>query len=132
MGQATDSEGTVYPMTHTAVLDAKIRRKQHLQARKVKGSVRRRRLGGQLTRLQRRRQRIRHNDTHHFSRRLADKAHTVVIENLPVSGMTKSAQGAEEHPGTNVKAKAGLNREILATNWSRLQQRLAYMCGRLL
>ncbi len=46
--------------------------------------------------------------------------------------MTKSAQGTTEHPGTNVKAKSGLNREILATNWSQLEQRLAYKCGRLL
>ena len=132
VGQATDSEGAVYPMTHTARLDTKIRHKQRLQARKVKGSIRRRRLGGQLTKLQRKRQRIRHNDTHHIGRRLADKAHTVVVENLHVSSMTKSAKGTTEHPGTNVKAKSGLNREILATNWSQLEQRLAYKCGRLL
>ena len=98
----------------------------------MKGSIRRRRLGGQLTKLQRKRQRIRHNDTHHIGRRLADKAHTVVVENLHVSSMTKSAKGTTEHPGTNVKAKSGLNREILATNWSQLEQRLAYKCGRLL
>ncbi len=132
VGQATDSEGAVYPMPHTARLDTKIRHKQRLQARKVKGSIRRRRLGGQLTKLQRKRQRIRHNDTPHSGRRLADKAHTVVVENLHVSSMTKSAKGTTEHPGTNVKAKSGLNREILATNWSQLEQRLAYKCGRIL
>ena len=132
VGQATDSEGAVYPMTPTARLDTKIRRTQRRQARKGQGSRRRRRLAGQLTKLQRQRQRIRHNDTHHIGRRLADKAHTVVVAQLPVSRMTKSAQGTREHPGTNVKAKSGLNREILATHWSQLEQRLAYKCGRLL
>ncbi len=55
----------------------------------------------------------RRNWQHHVSRALAGG--TVVIEDLNTKAMTRSAKGMVEHPGTNVKAKAGLNREILAT-----------------
>ncbi len=132
VGQATDSAGVVYAMTDTARLDAQLKRIQRHKARKVKGSIRSRRLGAQLTKLRRKQKRIRANDTHHISRQLADKAHTVVIEDLKIAGMTASAQGTEESPGTHVNAKEGLNRSILATNWGQLQQRLAYKCGRLI
>ena len=129
VGQATDSQGTVYPMTDLCRLKARVARKQRQQARKRRGSVRSRRIGGQLTRLQCKQKRIRSNDTHHISRALADKAHTLVVEDLHTQGMTKSARGTKDSPGTNVKAKVGLNRSILASNWGQLAQRLRYKCG---
>ena len=130
VGQVTDSEGTRYPMTDLGRLESQLARKQRLQARKRKGSVRARRLGGQLTKLRRRQKRIRSNDTHHLSRALADKAHTLVAEDLNTQGMTKSAKGTQDCPGTHVQAKSGLNRSILASNWGQLAQRLRYKCGR--
>ena len=130
VGQVTDSAGTRYPMTDLGRLQAQTARKQRLQARKRKGSVRARRLGGQLTKLRRKQKRIRSNDTHHISRALADKAHTLVAEELNTQGMTKSAKGTPDSPGTHVQAKAGLNRSILASNWGQLAQRLRYKCGR--
>ena len=72
VGQVTDSNGTVYRMADQSKLANKARRKQRLQARKVKGSVRYRRIGGQLTKLKRKQARIRSNDTHQISRVLAD------------------------------------------------------------
>ena len=129
VGQATDSQGRLYQLTDTARLDAKIRRKQRVKNRKPKGSKRGRRVGGQLRKLQRKRKRIRDNDTHHISRALADRAHTVVLEDLNTAGMTKSAKGTREEPGTHVRQKAGLNREILASGWHQLERKLAYKCG---
>ena len=129
VGQVTDSQGHIYPMTDQAQLDTKIQRKQREQARKQKGSVRHRRAGGQLTKLKRKQKNIRANDTHHISRELADKAHTIVVEDLNTAGMTKAAKGTVEAPGQNVKAKAGLNRVILASNWYQLYIRLLYKCA---
>ena len=63
---------------------------------------------------------------HLASRALADKYAIVVIEDLDVSGMTASAKGTEDQPGRNVRAKAGLNREILARNWYQLRQYTTY------
>jgi putative transposase len=40
----------------------------------------------------------------------------VVVEKLKVKNMTKSAKGTSELPGKNVKAKSGLNRQILLTS----------------
>ena len=132
VGQVTDNAGTVYPMTEMTRLEARAARYQRQQARKQRGSVRARRLGGQLQKLRRKQKRIRANDTHHISRALADKAHTLVVEELHTGNMTRSAKGTLDNPGTNVKAKSGLNRSILASNWGQLAQRLQYKCGHLL
>ncbi len=122
VGQVTDSEGTVYRMTELRRLEAKGARKQRQRARRI---------GGQLQKLRRRQPRIRANDTHHISRALADQAHTLVVEELQTRNMTKSAPGTQDSPGTHVKAKAGLNRSILASHWGQLAQRLQYKCGQL-
>ncbi len=131
VGQVTDSAGRVYPLTDMTRLEARAARYQRQQARKRKGSVRARRLGGQLQKLRRKQKRVRSNDTHHISRALADQAHTVVVEDLQTRYMTKSAKGTLDNPGSYVKAKAGLNRSILASNWGQLAQRLQYKCGQL-
>ena len=38
--------------------------------------------------------------------------------------MTRAAKGTPENPGRNVRAKAGLNREILRSGWGLLVRRL--------
>lgn len=43
----------------------------------------------------------------------------VVVEDLKVKNMTKSAKGTVEAPGKNVRQKAGLNRAILDKGWGR-------------
>ncbi len=129
VGQCTDSTGRVHAMTDTARLDAKLKRKQRHLARKRRGSCRRRRIAGQLQKLHRKRRRIRDHDTHYISRTLADTAHTVVIEDLQVKGMTASAKGTVDAPGKHVQAKAGLNRSILASGWGQLERKLIYKCG---
>ncbi len=93
VGQCTDSQGTAHKMADTARLDVKLKRKQRHLARKRKGSCRRRRIASQLTRLHRKRKRIGDHDTHRIRRKLADAAHTVVVEHLQGKGMTQSAQG---------------------------------------
>ncbi len=47
---------------------------------------------------------------------------TVVVEDLGTRGMIRSVKGAVEHSGANVKAKSGLNRDILAAGWCRVYQ----------
>ena len=88
-----------------------------------------RRICGQLRKLHRKQKRRRENAAHQHSRQLADTAHAVVIENLNTQGMTKSAKGTEENPGTNVKRKSSLNREILASGWGCLERNLDYKAG---
>ena len=139
VGQATDSEGTVYAMPDTDRLDAQIARKQRELSRKQgwgpkdrrPKSNRGRRVNGQLTKLQRKGARKRDNATHQASRKLADTAHTVVVEDLNTKGMTKSAKGTVAKPGRNVKQKSGLNRSILESGWGSWERKLAYKAGEL-
>ncbi|MFA1546266.1 RNA-guided endonuclease InsQ/TnpB family protein [Actinomadura chokoriensis] len=55
---------------------------------------------------------------------LARRFDVIAVEDLNVRGMTGSARGTLERPGVNVRAKAGLNRSILASGWGRLVARL--------
>jgi len=59
----------------------------------------------------------------------------VVVEELQVKNMSKSAKGNEEFPGKDVKAKSGLNRGILDQGWgifsSMLEYKLEELGGRL-
>ncbi len=72
-------------------------------------------------------------DWHHqVSRTIAGTAHTVAIEELKVKAMTASARGTAEEPGTNVRAKAGLNRVILDTGWAALHAMLNDKAGRVI
>ncbi|MEJ7648660.1 MAG: transposase [Nakamurella sp.] len=54
---------------------------------------------------------------------LVQSAHLVALERLDVKAMTRTARGTIAHPGTNVRAKAGLNRGILASGWGQLAAR---------
>ena len=135
--QATDSDGEVYAQPDTDKLDANIKRKQR-QAAKARErsrksgqllSNRARRVNGQLRKLHRKQRRRRANAAHQHSRKLADTAEAVVLEDLDTQAMTRSAKGTVEQPGTNVKAKSGLNREILASGWGRLERNLDYKAG---
>lgn len=49
--------------------------------------------------------------------RLASDNALVVIEALKTKQMTRSAKGTLQAPGTNIRAKSGLNRAILSKGW---------------
>jgi putative transposase len=55
---------------------------------------------------------------------LARRFDIIRVEDLQVVGMTRSAKGTAQNPGRNVRAKAGLNREILRSGWGLLARRL--------
>jgi putative transposase len=57
--------------------------------------------------------------------RLATNNALVVIEALKTKQMTRSAKGTLEAPGTNVAAKAGLNRAILSKGWHKFARALS-------
>ena len=55
---------------------------------------------------------------------------TIVIEDLNVKGMMRSAKGSVERPGTRVAQKSGLNRSIADAAWGRFVTYLAYKAER--
>ena len=50
----------------------------------------------------------------------------VVIEDLQVRNMSRSAAGNVEQPGRNVRAKSGLNKSILDQGWFEFRRQLEY------
>ncbi|WP_150238040.1 RNA-guided endonuclease InsQ/TnpB family protein [Nocardiopsis quinghaiensis] len=55
---------------------------------------------------------------------------TVVVEDLNITNMTRSARGKVEQPGKNVRTKAGLNRSISQEAWGRTVSLLEYKLAR--
>ena len=131
-GQVADSDGVIHRRPDVSRLEARRRRYQRRMARQRRGSNRRAVTRLRLRKTQRRIRQARHNWHHGVSRSMADSAHTVVVEDLRVKAMTASAEGTVDAPGTNVRQKAALNREILATGWSQLRSMLEYKAGRVL
>jgi putative transposase len=54
---------------------------------------------------------------------LARRFDVIRFEDLRIKTMTRSATGTVANPGSNVRAKAGLNRAILAQGWGLLVRR---------
>ncbi len=69
---------------------------------------------------------IRKDFLHKTSTQLAKSHSLIVMEDLKIKNMTKSARGTIENPGNNVKVKSGLNRSILDQGWSMFKDFLLY------
>jgi transposase len=69
---------------------------------------------------------MRSDAAHKASRVIADSCEVAVFEDLEVSAMTRSAKGTEDAPGRHVRQKAGLNREIRAAGWYRIEAYTGY------
>ena len=54
---------------------------------------------------------------------LARRFDVIRFEDLRIKTMTRSAKGTAGNPGSNVRAKSGLNRAILAQGWGLLVRR---------
>jgi len=79
-----------------------------------------------VSRLQRKIANIRKDMLHKASTTISKNHAVVVVEDLRVANMTASAKGTVEHPGTNVRAKSGLNRRIRDQGWGEFRRQLDY------
>ena len=66
---------------------------------------------------------------HKLSRSLVRHNGTIIVEDLKIKNMTKSASGTLESPGTNVAQKRGLNRVITKQAWGMFFNMLEYKCN---
>ena len=120
------STGDIVRMPDVSRLEARKRRYQRMIARRTKGSNRRKRAVQLAAKTSRAIAQVRKDWNHQVSRQLASTAAEVIIEDLNTAGMTRSAKGTVDEQGKNVRQKAGLNREILSTGWSQMEQMLGY------
>ncbi|WP_312032907.1 RNA-guided endonuclease InsQ/TnpB family protein [Actinomadura latina] len=93
-------------------------------ARADRGSNRRARVKAAIARLKAREADRRKDWVEKTSTELARRFDIIAVEDLNVRGMTRSAKGSIDAPGTGVRQKAGLNRGILSAGWGRLVARL--------
>jgi putative transposase len=69
---------------------------------------------------------IRRDFIHKLSSTISKNHALVVIEDLKIRNMSRSAKGTLAEPGKNVKAKIGLNRSILDQGWGEFRRQLEY------
>ncbi|MEV0407169.1 transposase [Actinoallomurus sp. NPDC050550] len=99
-------------------------RLQRRPARAKPGSNRRTRVKAAIGRLKARETDRRKDWVEQTSTRLAADFDLIRVEDLKIKNMERSARGTIAAPGTNVRAKAGLNRSIHAAGWGLLVTRL--------
>jgi transposase len=102
----------------------RLRKLQHKLARAKRGSNRRSQVKHAIARLKARETDARKDWVEKLSTNLARRFDQIRVEDLRIADMTHSAKGTSTEPGRGVRAKAGLNREILASGWGILVCRL--------
>jgi len=115
---------------HRRLRKLELRAARRRTARKpgMRISNRERRTYEQIATLRARQARRRRDWLHKQTTDVATRHGLVVLEDLRIANMTRSARGTVENPGTNVRAKSGLNRSILAAAWNETERMLAYKC----
>jgi len=104
----------------------RLRRLQRRLARCTPGSNRRGKVKAAIAKLKARERDRRKDWVEKTSTDLARRFDVIRVEDLNIPGMTRSAKGTRDRPGTHVRAKAGLNRGILANAWGLLVTRLEH------
>jgi putative transposase len=102
----------------------RLKRLQRRLARARRGSTRRAQVKSAIAKLRAREADARKDWAEKLSTHLAWRFDVIRIEDLRVRDMTRSAKGTVAKPGRNVRAKAGLNRQILASGWGIFARRL--------
>ena len=97
----------------TARERTRLRRQQRRLARAKRGSNRRGRVKHAIARLKARETDRRKDWAEKTSTDIARRFDVIRVEDLQIGSMTRSARGTRDHPGRNVRQKAGLNRGIL-------------------
>lgn len=95
-------------------------------ASKEKGSNNRRKAVLRLAAFKARQARIRRDAIEKVTTDIAKSHGAVALENLNMRAMTASASGTAQAPGTNVAAKAGLNRSLLDVAPGLIRLRLGH------
>lgn len=124
---ATLSDGTIFePVNSFKSNQKKLARLQRAMSRKVKFSNNWNKAKRKVQNLHSRIANIRRDYLHKVTTTISKNHAMIVIEDLKVSNMSKSAKGTAEQHGRNVRAKSGLNRSILDQGWFEFRRQLEY------
>ncbi len=124
---ATLSDGTVFgPVNSFQKNQKKLAGLQRQLSRKVKFSNNWQKQKRKIQRLHSCIANIRRDYLHKVTTTVSKNHAMIVIEDLKVSNMSKSAAGTVSQPGHHVRAKSGVNRSILDQGWYEMRRQLEY------
>ena len=123
----TDSSGGVVENPrHAAKIQPRLARAQRTVSRRTNGSKNQRKAYAKVTRIYQKSRRQKEHNLHVVSAMYAKNHGVLIVENLDVMRMSKSAKGTVSSPGRHVAQKRGINREIRSAGWSRFFGMLKY------
>ena len=127
---AYGSDGSQHHMPEETAETASIKDAQRRRARCRRGSRRHVKRGRRLATMQRRRANRRRNARRHIAKAIVTTPgiRAVAVEDLNLHNMLRSAQGTPEAPGSNVRAKSGLNRSMARAGLSELHTFIEQAC----
>jgi putative transposase len=105
---------------HLRAAERKLLTEQRSMSRKRRGSRRRDKQRQRVALAYLHVARCRRDFHHKTAHALAERYTTIVVEDLAVTNMVRSARGTVENPGRRVAQKAGLNRGIQDAGWAQL------------
>jgi putative transposase len=124
---ATLSDGSfVDPLNALKKREHRLRRYQRMMARKKKFSSNWKKAKAKVQKQHQKVADARADFLHKTSTTISKNHAVVVIEDLKVSNMSRSAAGTVEKPGRKVRQKAGLNKAILDQGWAEFRRQLEY------
>ena len=124
---ATFSDGKVVePLNCFRRHEAALRKAQQAMSRKTKFSSNWKKAKALVQRIHARVANARNDFLHKLSTEISKNHAIICVEELQVGNMSRSAAGTNETPGTNVRAKSGLNKSILDQGWFEFRRQLDY------
>jgi len=124
---ATLSDGSfIQPLNTFKKHEQQLAKYQRQMSRRQKFSQNWRKTKAKVSQLHARIGNVRRDFLHKTTTTICKNHAIVCIEDLQVRNMSASAAGTVEKPGTNVRAKSGLNKSILDQGWGEFRRQLDY------
>ena len=124
---AATSTGALYPpLNASRRVEKKKARLQRRLAGMTKYSCNWKKQQRRIAQLDTRIANCRHDFLHKLSTQISKNHAVIVIEDLQVQHMSRSARGTVDEPGRHVAQKAGLNKAILDQGWGMFRRLLEY------
>ncbi|MGF6604511.1 putative transposase [Paraburkholderia sp. GAS448] len=124
---ATFSDASfLVPLNSFRKREQRLAKYQRRMSRKTKFSNNWKKAKARIQRIHTRIANARRDYLHQASATISQNHALVCIEDLKVRNMSRSASGTAQDPGTNSRAKSGLNKSILDQGWAEFRHQLEY------
>jgi putative transposase len=121
------TDGTMLkPLNSFRKHEKKLASMQRRLSRKTKFSANWHKQKAGISRLHKKIANVRNDFLHKATTTISKNHALVVMEDLKVRNMSRSASGSLESPGRNVRAKSGLNKSILDQGWFEFRRQAGY------